>query len=214
MALHMQQSGNNVLALPTVSRDHTVHVVKRLKAVVDSRVDQLMDGLAANVSDALFEEMLELDEQDAITRHFNIMRSLKKGSANLSSEFRALMNVAWVQLINGTDRQALPALPAHQQAMLSSYSNRNQSQHKLLIEEIRLRFCQLIGEDMSHHPLLASNLYLCFWFASEKLDLTDEERCLLLPLFSRFVMDRFGQMLAAVNRTLIELHVHKFAVDE
>jgi hypothetical protein len=29
-----------------------------------------------------------------------------------------------------------------------------------------------------------------------------------MPLFNRFVMGRFGQILGAVNQTLIELNVH------
>lgn len=54
--------------------------------------------------------------------------------------------------------------------------------------------------------LLEQNLifHLCFLHATEKLELSHTERCLLLPLYNRFVMDRFGQVLALSNQSLAE----------
>jgi hypothetical protein len=56
--------------------------------------------------------------------------------------------------------------------------------------------------------MLPANFYFCFWQATEKFDLTVSERSLLVPLFNRFVMDRFGQILGAVNQSLTALNVH------
>jgi hypothetical protein len=48
---------------------------------------------------------------------------------------------------------------------------------------------------------------LCFWHATEKLGINYSERLLLLPLFNRFVMDRFGQVLSIANQSLVEFGI-------
>jgi len=208
MAVLKEHNNAKLFTLAIVSKTHTLDVVKRVKVVVDRKMLHLLDGMVLNVADALFEEMLDLQEQDALAWHFNIMRGLKSANVSMSDEFSTFMNLSWVHLINRRDRQTLPNVTADLMPLLKSYSDRNANHYKILLEEVRLRFCRLIKQDVQYHPFLPANFYLCFWHATEKLDLTHQERSLLLPLFNRFVMDRFGQVLAAANQTLAELHVH------
>jgi hypothetical protein len=160
------------------------------------------------VSDALFEEMLTVEEQDALAWHFNIMRALKTAEVSLCDEFSTYMNKSWVHLVNRSAREALFSTVAEMAPLFQTYGDKNLNHYKVLLEEVRLRFCSLVKQELVFHPLLPANFYLCFWHASEKLDLTVNERRLLMPLFNRFVMDRFGQILGAVNLSLIELNVH------
>jgi len=208
MAVPAEQAKANVVTLPIVSRGRSLEVVKRVKTVVDGKIIHLLDGLAVNVSDALFEEMLTVEEQDALAWHFNIMRSLKTSNVSLFHEFSTYMNMSWVHLMNRKDRQTMPNAIEEMGPLLKSYGDKNLNHYKVLMEEVRLRFCSLVKQELVYHPLLPANFYLCFWHATEKFDLTQKERSLLMPLFNRFVMGRFGQILGAVNQTLIELNVH------
>jgi hypothetical protein len=63
---------------------------------------------------------------------------------------------------------------------------------------------------MNFYPLRAEVLYICFWQSIERLDLKYDERLTLLPLFQRFVMDRYGQLLAIASHTLSEHSIEPY----
>ncbi|MFT5209865.1 MAG: hypothetical protein ACI9CE_001588 [Flavobacterium sp.] len=88
--------------------------------------------------------------------------------------------------------------------LLKKCSDRNLNHYKILLEELRMRFSVVAGGELDYHPLLPGNFYLCFWHATEKLKLSPSERKLLLPLFNRFVMDRFGQILSIANQSMVD----------
>lgn len=196
-----------IIKLPSAAAAKRLEAVKRVRAAVEKKMSYLMDGLSINVADALFEEMQDLVEQDALRCHFNIMRSLKTGSRRLREQFTTLTDISWVDLNHCRDVQSVPDAPGDVTALLKGYSDRNLNHYKILLEELRLRFSNLAKREISFHPLLPGNFYLCFWHATEELDLTFQERMLLLPLFNRFVMDRFGQVMGIANQTLVELEV-------
>jgi hypothetical protein len=196
-----------IIKLPSAAAAKRLEAVKRVRAAVEKKMTYLMDGLSINVADALFEEMQDLVEQDALRCHFNIMRALKTGSRRLREQFTTLTDISWVDLNHCRDVQSVPDAPADVTALLKGYSDRNLNHYKILLEELRLRFSNLAKRDISFHPLLPGNFYLCFWHATEELDVTFQERMLLMPLFNRFVMDRFGQVMGIANQTLVELEV-------
>ncbi|MFT4821222.1 MAG: Trp operon repressor [Candidatus Azotimanducaceae bacterium] len=208
MAVPVEQAKAKVYTLPTAFKGESLAVVKRIKKVVDLKVSYLLDGLAANVNDALFEEMLSIEERDALVCHFNIMRALKTSEVSLYQEFNANMHMSWVHLVNRRDRQSPPGAVAEMGPLLQIYGDKSLNRYKVLLEEVRLRFCSLVKQELVFHPMLPANFYFCFWQATEKFDLTVSERSLLVPLFNRFVMDRFGQILGAVNQSLTALNVH------
>lgn len=196
-----------IIQLPTAAASKRIDTVKKVRSAVEKKVFFLMEGLAANVADALFEEMRHLDEEQALACHFNVMRSLRTESAVLRQQFHRMMNHSWTALVNRKDQQPIPDAPSDVTQILKRFSDRNTNHYKILLEELRLRFCHMSRRNVSFHPLLAGNFYLSFWHATEALDLTYQERKLLLPLFHRFVMDRFGQILAIANQTLVDLEV-------
>lgn len=194
----------DIIVLPVIDRAKTIQVVKRVKNTVDVKLGYLFDGLSENAADALFEEMYGSDEEDMLARHFNMTRALKVHSAVYRDNYSALMNHSWVNLLNRRDEPALPSPSDDVQLMLKGYADRNQNHYKILLEELRQRFSVLAGSELHFHPMLPGNFYLCFWHATEKLELNHQERCLLVPLFNRFVMDRFGQVLSLSNQSLAE----------
>ncbi|MCB1693649.1 MAG: DUF1631 family protein [Pseudomonadales bacterium] len=194
----------DIIQLPTSQMGARVETVKVVRAAVEKKLSYLMEGLAYNVAEALFEEMRGMDEQDALACHFNVMRSLKTQSAELRGNFTALMNKSWMNTIHRKDKQGVSDAPLDVTPTLKAYSDKNLNHYKVLLEEIRQRFCSLSRREVAFHPLLPGNFYLCFWHATESLDLTYQERKLLLPLFNRFVMDRFGQVLSIANQVLID----------
>lgn len=195
-----------IIQLPR-SASKRVETVKRVRAKVEKKTRYLMEGLSANVADALFEEMHHLPEEKALECHFNIMRCLKLESPKLCDELAQFMDKAWISLIHRRDQQAVADAPPDVTPLLKSYSDKYLNHYKILLEELRLRFSHLSHRNVSFHPLLPGNFYLCFWHATETLDLTYQERKLMLPLFHRFVMDRFGQVLAIGNQTLVDLAI-------
>ncbi len=194
----------DIINLPTNDRTRAIQIVKRVKRATDSKMSYLFDGLAMNAADALFEEMYGCQEDEKLSKHFNVTRALKVLSPLYRNEYNALMNQAWVCLINRRDKQSLPNPSDDVLEILRHYSERNENHYKILLEELRLRFSQLVDADIHFHPMQPGNFYLCFWYATEKLELSHDERKLLLPLFNRFVMDRFGQILSVTNQCMVE----------
>lgn len=196
-----------IIQLPRRADGKRIEIVKQVRAGVFRKVSTLLENLSVNGPDALFEEMHHLNEEAALECHFNIMRSLKTESKLLRQNFAVQMNKSWSALAHGRDKQAVEDAPHDVTPMLKAYSDRYLNHYKILLEELRRRCSRLVGTELAFHPLLPGNFYLSFWHATEDLDLTYQERKLLLPLFHRFVMDRFGQILSVANQTLIELDI-------
>jgi hypothetical protein len=185
-------------------------VVKTVKKAVDAKMSYLFEGLSLNAADALFEEQYGEENQDALAHQFNVTRALRV-RANVHKEtFNTLMNHSWLNLLNRKDQPGLPLPPADILTLLDAYALRNQNHYKILLEELRQRFSALAGLDLQYYPLLPRNFYVCFWHSIEDFDITSEERRLLLPLYNRFVMDRFGQVLALANQSLAEQGFNPF----
>jgi hypothetical protein len=194
----------SITDIPPVTREKTLTIVREVKLNVEARLNHLLDGLSENVADALFEEMWALEERDALEHHFNVMRALKLQSGIYRKEFYQRIDRIWVTYLN---RQELPELtypPGNAGTLINSYRLKTESHYKTLIIDLKQRFSTLIGLEMNFYPLRAEVLYICFWRSIERLDLKYDERLMLLPLFQRFVMDRYGQLLAIASHTLSE----------
>ncbi|MBD3648004.1 MAG: DUF1631 family protein [Pseudomonadales bacterium] len=207
METNTQRYGPNVIELPSVNRRVTAELVKRVKASVDNKMFYLLSGLTIDVADALFEEMREMEEQQALASHFNIMRALKTEAGTYRQEFGSMLNLSWMNLLKGKDEPAVADTVGAVAKDLQLYCRKHQNHYKILLEEVRQRFCGMTNMDLSFHPMLPANFYLCFWYSTEHLSLSYEERRLVVSLFHRFVMDRFGQILAAVNDRMKGLEI-------
>lgn len=193
-----------IIYLPRKAANKRVDTVRKVRTAVDRKFSYLMEGFCQNVAEALFEEMNGIDEQVTLNYRFNVMRALKEDSGALEEHFNNLTSKSWINLVHRKDLQAVSDAPADITEILRKWSDKNLNHYKILLEELRLRFSYLSREELSFHPLLPGNFYLCFWHATEVLEIGFQERKLLLPLFHRFVMDRFGQVLATANQCLAE----------
>jgi hypothetical protein len=61
----------------------------------------------------------------------------------------------------------------------------------------------MIDAENVFHPLYPDYLYLSFWHGTGKLGLNHAERLIIVPLFSRYVTDRLGIILADANDMLL-----------
>ncbi len=190
---------------PIPDRNFNIRAVRRVKGAVDERMTYLFNGLTMNAADALFEEAEH--EQHLLERQFNITRALKTRARVYREEFSILMNRSWANLIKAKDECAVADPGAELSIVLRARAAGNTDHFKVLLEELRQRFSTLVGQDLVYHPLLPVNFQRCFWYATEKLNLSYEERIMLLPLFNRFVMDRFGQVLSIANQSLIDIGI-------
>lgn len=207
MGSRTQKRKADVIELPASNRHITREVVKRVKATMDNKLFYLLEGLTTDVTDALFEEMRGMEEQEALASHFNIMRVLKVDAGTYRQEFSDLLNISWTNLVNRRDERAVADAEGQAAKNLQLYSRKHRNHYKILLEEIRQRFCGMTDQDLSFHPMLPANFYLCFWHATASLELNYQERQLVMSLFHRFVMDRFGQVLAAVNDKMSQLDI-------
>ncbi|MFN3239194.1 MAG: DUF1631 family protein [Pseudomonadales bacterium] len=192
-----------IIPLPQNDRSRSIQVVKTLKKSVDIKLAYLFEGLCMNAADALFEEQYGAADEEALTRQFNITRALRVQAEPHLQAYKTLMGQSWVNLLNRKDEPALMP-PAEAITLLEGYAQRNRNHYKILLEELRQRFSALAGIELQHHPLLPLNFLVCFWHSMDCLELDANERKLLLVLFNRFVMDRFGQILALANQSLAE----------
>jgi hypothetical protein len=198
------QQDAKVIDLPMAARRRTLDIVKELKVNMDVKLDYLFDGLGANVADALFEEMWGLDEHEALEHHFNVMRALKVQSDLYRGEFTRLMKEVWLIFLNQREDPILNAPRGIAETLITTYKSKTESHYKVFIKEVRLRMSRLLNRDLDEFPLRPEIFFLCFWQALEQRNLRYDERVMLLPLFQRFVRNRYGQVLAAANQTLIE----------
>lgn len=183
---------------------HAIAIIRDVKVELDRKLSDLFDGLAANAADALFEEMWDLDEKESLEHHFNVMRALKLQSVGYRKEFDRLMNETWRTFLRSRDIPAMEIPGGFAGKLIDSYQDKVESHHKKLLNDIRLRLSCLLKSELHRFPLQPGILFACFWQSIEQLDLIYDERVLLISLFQRYVMDRYGQVLGVVNKTLIE----------
>jgi len=198
------KSQNAQIPLSREEKLQAIEIIKEVKTEVDQKLSYLFDGLASNAADALFEEMWGQDQEEALKHHFNVTRALKVASVTFRQEFDRLMNENWRTFLRSRDIEAIETPGGVAGTLISSYRNKIDNRHRMLLKDIRLRLSWLLKSELDDHPLRPGILYLCFWQSIKQLDLNYSERVLLMTLFHRFVMDRYGQVLGVVNRTLVE----------
>lgn len=208
------KQGAEIIPLPLKKGGTSISILSLVKKRVDDKTEFLMDGLTVNIAEALFEEMRDLDEQEALTHHFNIMRAMKIGEEVYQTEFADLMNLCWLGFYKKVDDSHLDALEGEIVETINQLSERTSNHYKVLLQETRLRLQTLLKRKVDRHPFCPDLFYRCFWQALKELNLTYDERGCVLMLFHRFVMDRYGQILGLANRTLIELKVDTTQIDD
>jgi hypothetical protein len=163
-----------------------------------------MEGLFLNASDSLFELMVKIEDQQELNKHFNVMRQLRQSYVTLLSEFNAQMADAWNQLLFAQRSLDLPRVNRASVKTLTCFVRRVRSQYKPLLGNLENNIGILLEQESVVHPLCPEYLYGVFWHSTGQLKLTIPERLLLVPLFSRFVADRIGMVLAVTNNLFRE----------
>jgi hypothetical protein len=176
-----------------------VDLVGELYASSSIQLNKLIDGLILNAPDSLFEAMTCIEDSQTLTSHFNVMRQLKIMKKSLGSEFNTLLSDAWSQLL--IDQGPLQPEKANRKAekVLFFFSHRVRNQFKPLLTDLESNIATLVEVECVIHPLSPEFLYLAFWQSTGMLDLAISERLLIIPLFSRFVTDQIGLVLASAN---------------
>jgi len=199
--------GADIIPLPLKNGGTSAAILSLVRKRVDEKMEFLMCGLKENIADALFEEMAALDQQDALAHHFNIMRVMKVDEEKYKAKFEELTSRLWDTFPFEIDDSLVSEPSGEVAEILRPLSHRVANHYKVLIQETRRRFQTLLKRTVDTHPLLPEYYYHCFWQSLAELDLTYEERSFIMPLFHRFVMDRYGQIVVTANKTLIELKV-------
>ena len=199
----------DIIPIPLIRGGTGVEVIRLVKKRVDEKTDYLLSGLSFNIANALFEEMNHLQKQDALNHHFNIMRAMKVNEDCYRDRFDELIGRVWERFSTRMDDSNIEFPGGQIGEMIQIYTAKTRSHYKILLHETGLRFQTLLGRDIDKHPLHPDLYYRCFWQSLAELDLSYEERFYVLPLFHRFVMNRYGQVLGLANRTLMEFKVDK-----
>ncbi len=188
----------------TLSDDDRCALANHICDQLMSKFEYLFAGLEQNVADALFEEMREMDEEDAMARHFNVMRALKLQGSALRAQFADMFATAWQSMLDGYPLPELPEPGALVCERLERYSRGIDAKYRVLIEDVDAKLLGLLQQEVLDNPLASERLFVMFWNSVAQLELTHEERVLMVPLFYRFVMDRYGQILVIPAQVLAD----------
>lgn len=204
--MELEDQGN-IIPLPLKKGGTRAAILRLVRGKVEEKTDYLLSGLSENIANALFEEMTGINEEEKLARHFNVMRAVKKGGKQYRDKFHNLGDRLWLTLPDEMDESHILQPTGDVLELMDKFSDRTANHYKVLIQETGQRFQTLCRRSLDRHPLCPDLYYRAFWHSISALDLSYEERCLVLVLFHRFVMDRYGQILAVANQTLIELKV-------
>ncbi len=192
--------------LPAVEQQRTLAAINAASEAVAEKIAYLFDGLVLNASDALFEEMRQLEEQEALRQHFNVMRFLKVHQDHVQVAFFDVLDGMWAEL--AARREVQLPVPEGLAAEFIDHNGRKVSQvYRVLIQDIRGRLSALLAQDFESFPIDPESFYIAWWQSMADTELTYAERQSMMVLFHRFVMDRYGQVLAAANVSLANMGV-------
>ena len=179
-------------------------IIKEVRAQSTVQLHALLEGLFLNMSDSLFEGMEMVQDKALLSRHFNVMRELKTGYSQLQEGFDDQMTSAWNALLLEETLPMLQSLEGNPGQIMSSLSHRASDRYALLLAIFAEHIETLLGQSAPCHPLAPDSLYLSFWLSTETLNLDIEERLLIVPLFSRFVTDNLGLVVAQANQLVVD----------
>jgi hypothetical protein len=196
-----------VIQLPRLDKLSSEAILRVVQNRVTDKADYLLSGLQMNIANALFEEMRGIDQDKALTHHFNIMRAFKLDESTCRANFHALLHSNWETFPQLMDEGHIEMPRGEVADWISALSRRTENHYKVLLNETRSRFQTLLSRKVDRHPLLPDIYYRAFWQSIAFLDLGHRERRFVLPLFHRFFMDRYGQLIGVANRAMIRLEV-------
>lgn len=199
--------GADIIPLPLKEGGTQAAILGLVKNRVDRKIEYLLSGLKINVAEALFEEMTSLNEEDMLSHHFNIMREIKVSEQLYTDEFNCAAEKLWLSFLKGFDDSHVEQPIGKVSDDMKRMSRHVYNHYKVLIKETRYRFQTLLKREIKENPLTPDYYYRMFWQSLAQTELSYREKCYVLKLFHRFVMDRYGQILAAANNTLIEMRV-------
>ena len=121
--------------------------------------------------------------------------------------FSDLMDRTWESFPSGMDESHIEPPIGEVADWIYAMSCRTENHYKVLLQDLRGRFNTLLQDRQMRHPLLPDIYYRAFWQSLHQMDLTYIERRSVLPLFHRFFMDRYGQIVGLANRTMIRFEI-------
>ncbi len=206
MNTEVKQSAD-IIPLPLKDGGTQAAILGLVKNRVDRKVEYLLSGLKISIADALFEEMTSLNEEEVLAHHFNIMRETRVSEDVYTEAFNEAAEKLWLSFRKGFDDSHLEQPIGKVSDDIKVMSRQVYNHYKVLIKETRFRFQSLLKREINENPLMPEFYYRVFWQSLNELNLTYREKSYVLKLFHRFVMDRYGQILAAANNTLIEMRI-------
>jgi hypothetical protein len=183
-------------------------VIRDLHQVVTAQLVRLMDGFYWNIEDALFELASRSDDDLQQRRCFDLMRELRFRRSSLMNNFARAMD-------RTHELWSKPAEPRTGEPSQNSL----EGLIMFVAEKSRAHFggvLQLIGERASQAttieypqvqdvPISPDHIARAFILSCRSLQLDDASIEIVVHLFSRFVLDRLGNVYGECNRTLQEL---------
>lgn len=197
------KSGEYKIEAQNLNQQLRAGIIVEIHSRTTVQLHKLIEGLLINAPDSLFEYMGAVQDQTAMARHFNVMRGLKLCYRQLISEFDEHMTQGWKALLLGQSLPSLQSIGGKHREMMACFSHRAHDRYAPLLEILEIHIAALINSEEVSHPLCPDYLFLSFWHGTGKLGLNGEERLLIVPLFSRFVTDRLGMILADANDMLV-----------
>lgn len=196
-----------VIPLPVARNGNTSAILNLVRDQVDGKIDYILSGFCESIADTLFDELVVTEDDDTKQSYFHIMRTMKVEQSTYTNRFNELISEVWSAFPEQLEQDTVRPIEDDIAQVVAPLCERVNTHYKIGIRETRHRFQSICQRFLETDPLNPDIYYRCFWHALGELDLSRDERQVVMSMFHRFVMDRYGQILQSANRTLIELQV-------
>ena len=166
----------------------------------------LVEGLYSNIDDGLFELADRDPEGVRRERCFNLMREMRFRRTSLVSNFTGSMqSLSRFWFVDETWEPIVLTQNDDLADQIKSLTGKADAHFSGLLRMITERACHATSVDskaLQELPIGPSAISQCFVLSCRSLRMDDESIDLVLHLFSRFVLDRLGQVYARANTML------------
>jgi hypothetical protein len=184
-------------------------VMRDIHQVATAQLVRLMDGFYWNIEDGLFELAARDDDGTQRRRCFDLMRELRFRRSGLMNNFARVMDRTqelWFK--PRSTRDAGVAGTSSLEAMIMRVAEKSRAHLGGVLQLISERASQVTGiefDSVQDLPISPDQIARAFVLSCRSLKFDDDSIEIVVQLFSRFVLDRLGNVYGACNASLQEL---------
>jgi hypothetical protein len=184
-------------------------VMRDIHQVVTAQLVRLMDGFYWNIEDGLFELASRGDDESQRRRCFDLMRELRFRRSSLMNSFaRAMDRNRELWFKSDSLDLARETTTSRLELLVMQLAEKSRAHFSGVLQLIGERASQVTGVEyhgLEAIPISPEQISRAFVLSCRSLKLDDASIQIVVQLFSRFVLDRLGNVYGECNQSLQEL---------